>query len=664
MKVLLVTPPHTNPVGPTLGIAVLSAHIKKQFPEVNVEAMDMGLDAMYWLLSDQTIKNAVTRLEKTINRLNAEKRLNYEQQRQYLKCSGALCVLRAIGKDVPRAISQLKDKETYYNDQIRVNANFIINKVLESIGVAWPETQLNAGDYRTELSPFSINDIKEYVTNAENSIYNDFFEQWLSEHDLFDVKLLGISISFAKQMLPSLLFASKVRKLYPNLLIEIGGSMMAHLNREALIPLFQWCDCIVQREGEYPLEHLVCAIREGKPFSPKMGVLYLDEEGNLIIGDKMPKVHLEQELVPDFSHFRLKDYMVPSPNIPLQIGRSCYWGKCTFCCLNTAFEHKNCWTNVEKLVDDIENLIASQEIETIEFVDDAIPPIIARSLSAELLHRQCKVKWFCYARFDDGFDLELFEQMHQSGCVGLKFGLESASPRVSQMMNKGIDIQKAAKLFENAYQAGIIPQAAFFLGFPGEREEDIWKTVNFIENHVVDYGIVAYNGIFRLLRSMPLLVEPEKYGIKNISKWNMKEELIDYYQVEMMDFFDIEKYALQAEQYLATIIYKDLTRSVDLRRYWFAGYGKYGLKENITEKYSQQLQFESHFPLDEIVIMQDKNKGDFLPGKGVYSEKSYISDGLHAESIINAMNKMRKSLAACEPQTYIYQVEEKKFKRG
>ena len=309
-------------------------------------------------------------------------------------------------------------------------------------------------------------------------------------------------------------------------------------------------------------------------------------------------------------------------------------------------------------MDDIEKLAASQGVESIEFVDDAIPPAFARSLSDELIKRNCKIKWFGYARFDNGFDEPLLARMHQSGCVGLKFGLESASPRISGLMNKGIDLENAAKLFEITARVGIIPQAAFFFGFPGEQREDIWETVKFIEKYVVKNGIIAYNGKFRLLKSMPLLQEPGKYGIKSIRKWNVKEELIDYYEVEMESREMENDFINEAERYLAGMIEKDLTRSVDLRRYWFAGYGESQVKVDM------EILCESKVPLEEIVIMQDKNNGDFLPGKGIYSEKSYISDGLHAGEVMESMNQFRKPVYRQKTEKYYYNIRTKRFRKA
>lgn len=641
MKVLLITPPHTNPVGPTLGIAVLASHLKRVFSPslVQVKAMDLGLDAMEWLLSETTVSKAEKRLEKRICALEKKVVLEYEEQCSYLNAKGALLILKGMRGKVADAIKTLKNEVSYRDDLQRTNANFIINKLLEAEGKAWPSTHLNAGDYRTERSPFSLDDIAAYVQNPEDSIYNDFFDEWIKSEELQSVDILGISISFAKQVLPAFLLARKVRDVYPEKKLVIGGSMMAHLNQEMFELLFQWCDFVIQREGEYPLEHIVQKTLAGQKVCSEDGVLCINSKGKIEPAAPMPKVDLNKESVPDFSGFRLNDYFVPSPNIPVQIGRSCYWGKCTFCCLNTAFVHKDSWTKAEKVADNLEILEKQYGVRTIEFVDDAILPVFAMRLSDLLIKRKSCLKWFGYARFDENFTEAIFEKMYKAGCVGLKFGLESASSDVLKMMNKGIDIKKAAEIFAMARKAGILPQAAFFLGFPGETRDDILKTLDFLEQTVIPNGIIAYNGVFRLLKSMPLLQEPEAYGIQKVEKWNTDEELIDYYTILRADQMDVEKYAREAEAYLAPLIDKDLTRSVDLRRYWFAGYAKYGVKADVVAQNEADFICTSPFALHQIQCRQDRNVGDFLPGKGIYQKKSYIAGGLHSEEMKGLLNQ-------------------------
>jgi len=658
MKVLLISPPHTNPVGPTLGIAVLSAHLREKFPNDEIAAMDLGLDAMEWLISQETIDIAKNKLASTIKSFEDKKSLIYEEQKKYTQVKSALSVLEAYGALVEDEIEKIKQFDLYKDDAVRNRANFIINNVLESIGHAWPITQLNAGDYRTDLSPFCLSDIETYVSNNTDSIYNCFFDEWIDNNNISNIDVIGLSISFAKQILPAFLLASKLKKSNHKLTVVIGGSMMAHLNIGAFKPLFKWCDYIIQREGEYPLERLLECIKMGNLVDEHTGVIYVDQKGKLVAPEQMPKVNLDMQPTPDFSGFRLKDYWVPSPNVPLQIGRSCYWGKCTFCCLNAAFAHKKSWTHVNKIVDDIEKMITLYSVKTIEFVDDAIHPFFAREMSKEIIRRKIEIKWFGYARFENEFDKELLSLMRTSGCVGLKFGLESASPRVLRLMNKGVDMSIASRVFKDAYDVGIIPQAAFFFGFPGEQLDDINITFDFLEKSVFDFGIVAYNGKFRLLNSMPLLKEASKYGIENIKKWNSAEELIDYYEVKTITTQVTNEDIKKIELAISKKIRFDLTRSVDMRRYWFAGY------VNSASGFNESVVCESVFPLDEIKNMQDKRNGDFLPGQGIYADKSYISDGMHLKEISMKINELLPIIKSGESHRYVYNIKDRSYKKG
>ena len=73
---------------------------------------------------------------------------------------------------------------------------------------------------------------------------------------------------------------------------------------------------------------------------------------------------------------------------------------------------------------------------------------------------------------------------------------------------------------------------------------------------------------------------------------------------------------------------------------------------------------ESEFPVDKIFIMQDKNDGDFLPGKGIYSKKSYIADGLHDEEIMATINRLKPPLCRQKAQKYYYNAITKKFRKA
>lgn len=635
-KILLIIPPHTNPVGPTLGIAVLASFIKKKCPGFVVDSRDLGVESIYYLLSEKNINKIYNKICKCIELYEAEEYINYSKQKHLKHLLKAKAVIEEYESYIEDSIEVLKSEELFADHQRRENAVYIVNAVLNAVGSVYKNTMIHCGDYRTEFSPFSLDDIERYV-KKENNLYTDFFNDWMKTTKLEEYSFIGFSVSFAKQILPTLWLAKRIKEKYSKIVVQIGGSMMAHMNEDFFGELFDYCDCIVQREGEYPLYNLLKVLDKKERWSDEIGIIYRADNG-VVFPKTMPKVNLDDTDIPDFSGIDLEKYLVPRPVIPYQIGRSCYWGKCSFCCLNTAFVHKNCFHSATKVVDDLVKISERYRVNAIEFVDDAIPPQYAKIISEQLIERQVAINWFGYARFDENFNIDVFEMMQKAGCVGIKFGLESASNRILKKMNKGIDIIVARRLFSEASKAGIIPQAAFFLGFPSEDESDIQRTIQFIKESVVDKGIIAYNGEFRLLKSMPLINSPEEYGISSIDKWNNNEELMDYFVVTLDYDVKMPEIIHRCETEIASVVKKDLVRSVDLRRYWFGGYTDMEIQENVSGEINKHI-FYSNFQLDKIQDYQDKKRSDFMPGKGIYSKKSYIADGLHCKEVERTLNR-------------------------
>ena len=70
--------------------------------------------------------------------------------------------------------------------------------------------------------------------------------------------------------------------------------------------------------------------------------------------------------------------------------------------------------------------------------------------------------------------------MAKAGCKALHYGLESASPRVSELMKKGINLALTEEILRNTKNAGILTHVWVIFGFPGELEEDAQITKDFV----------------------------------------------------------------------------------------------------------------------------------------------------------------------------------------
>lgn len=635
MRVVLITPPHSNPTGPTLGIAVLSSFINTNFQDVTTEVVDLSIKSFHYLLSPERLLYYRELLDHQISQFESQEQLVYQDLLSLKRKHIAKHRIDTYKSEVKRALGVLRDSEKYGIPEERERSIMIINALLGSVGDACSNhITLSAGDYRSCFSPFSTSDIIEYVSNTDNPYYG-FFEDWIERYDMQEVSLVAISISFAKQMLPAIQLAKMIKEKYPSIFVQLGGSLMAHLKAEKFTPLFQYCDAIVQKEGELPLLNTLKKIKQGERLYSKDGAIFLDDTGVIVFPEDTQSIDVTKEKTPDFSALSFNDYLVPFPVIPLQIGRTCYWGKCSFCCLNVAFSHKQLWRTASQIVGFVEEIVERFHVNTFEFVDDAIPPLLAEKMADLFLSKGLSVKWFSYARFDSGFTKELLQKMRDAGCVGLKFGLESASPRVLKLMNKGIDLQNARRIVTDALTSGMHCQVAFFVGFPTETELERAMTVRFLREQVVPFGgVLAYNGWFRILKDMPI-IQKEEFRSR-IVKWNISEDIMDYYVFDTTTIDEMQQFSQYLQKELFNDIKIDYVRSVDKRRYWFNGlcsidsykWGKEGV-----------MVVDSHYDLDSIVEYRDKKFDDFRPGKGIYATKSYISTNLLGNDTLSLLNE-------------------------
>ena len=632
MNVLFINPPHSNPIGPTLGPAVLASHLKYEMPNVKVSTIDLGLDSIYYLLSNKIIESSHATLSHQINELESGSQLEYSQIVKLKRLVVSRAKIESCQDSIQESLDILKNFNTYSDYEKRTWAIQTINDVLEGVSFSYDCSYMNAGDYRTRYSPFSSKDLISYI-NAENTLYREYFQDWLDKTSFKDINIVGISISFAKQVLPSLLLASFIKEKYPNIFILVGGSMMAHMNHSAFPTMLSIFDAIVQREGEYPICRIIKCLEKGDKLSPQCGAFYLDANGNLVEPTKMPRVSSVNSQCPIFDGIDFSRYIIPSPVVPLQISRQCYWGKCTFCCLNTAYEYKDYRHTSEQVVNFMSEISSKYGISTFEFIDDAIAPSFANVLSDMIMQHKLNVSWFAYARLDSGFSKDLLGKMYKSGCVGLKFGLESASESVLKAMNKGIDLEIIPSIISNAQEVGMCCQVAFFVGFPTETESDRNQTIEFIKNNVIKKGCaVAYNGWFRILNHMPIIQDNNI----QVKKWNLYEDLIDYYinTDEELTYEYMQKFNEYLCEMLVNEETKDIPRGVDNRRYWFGGRSN---KISTDQKYRTALEVFSHYDIT-IPTYQDCKFDDFRPGKGIYSDKSYLIKGLLSDENMQILN--------------------------
>jgi anaerobic magnesium-protoporphyrin IX monomethyl ester cyclase len=94
--------------------------------------------------------------------------------------------------------------------------------------------------------------------------------------------------------------------------------------------------------------------------------------------------------------------------------------------------------------------------------------------------------WECLSRVTH-VDYDLFAQMKRAGCKRVFFGIESADEGVLKQMSKGITPGQAKVTVEACVRAGIKAAGFFMVGYLGETQESLLKTISFSSRLPLDY---------------------------------------------------------------------------------------------------------------------------------------------------------------------------------
>jgi anaerobic magnesium-protoporphyrin IX monomethyl ester cyclase len=101
---------------------------------------------------------------------------------------------------------------------------------------------------------------------------------------------------------------------------------------------------------------------------------------------------------------------------------------------------------------------------------------------------------------------ETVKALKAAGCTRVKLGIESGVQDIVDRMNKKLDLREVSKAVERLKRHGIGITGNFICGFPGERDSDAKKTIEFARMLDLDsYSVSVYTAYFGT-------VDYDKYG--------------------------------------------------------------------------------------------------------------------------------------------------------
>ena len=444
----------------------------------------------------------------------------------------------------------------------------------------------------------------EYLDlNLEKVIKKSKFE----EHRVILLSIHEFTRNLSNIMF-ALSFARFLKKKY-NPIIGIGGSFGAAIDLLGSKYKGENIDFLVQGPGEVVLFELLIALKNRQRLTMTSTVSFSEDTRTL-------RAETKGLVKPDFTGLPLEKYKYRGMNsnynkenlkiieefsqsetliLPFKFLRGCPF-ECIFCYESSS--KLSCVMPPPKVVPYLRELKQRYNPTGFFFLSDTIN-ISKRYIDAlcnEIISNKLEVLWSDCARVDY-LDRDLIFKLRRAGCIRLIYGIETASPRMLEYINKNVDLERLEKVLKWTDEAGIWTGLEIICGLPHEREEDINSTILFLNKNRKYINRIYYN-VFDLKNRSKLFQDPVRYNIKNItglyqypkddeSMFNRDYIHFGFDEIGGLNWKDKEKQMLYSYNKVVKEIGEEPFPYLEEEHFLFFLYSKYQDKNKISSIFNQ-----------------------------------------------------------------------------
>lgn len=489
MNVALIFPPQGHFTQPYLSLPSLAAYLRVHGVG-RVEQLDESILAYDHFLSKRRLRLALERIRAGagLAALDGKEQLGYSEMELYQRLSEIDLAGDAVAEGIDEAKSVLRSREKFYDYERYLWAGRTVEQALRIVSAEFAPTKLTAHGFQMR---YRVERSREIVAALDDERENPFLE-YFREHTLprleaLDPDLIGISLTFPSQAIPTFTLARLIKRWKPQVHITLGGGLLAYTaDKLARRPeVWDLVDSFVMLEGEGPLLALCEELgRGGARDLARIPNLVWSDRGSVRHNDRRDPLDIKTLPTPDFDGLPLDKYFSPELVLPLAITRGCYWGKCVFCTLYTVIGPGYRGRTIEQTVEDMRALSEKHATKHFYLAIEDLPPNMAAKLPQAILDARLDVDWWCDARLEhDAFTQEVCDALAASGCKRIAFGYESSSRRVLARMCKGTDPDRSLELVRRCRDAGISVTLYVMVGFPTETRDEARETLRTILAH-------------------------------------------------------------------------------------------------------------------------------------------------------------------------------------
>jgi len=546
--VFLITPPFTQLNTPYPATAYLKGFLNTK--QIAARQADLGIEVILALFS----KSGLTRLFAHIDKLDSSAFSENAQriialQDYYIQRIDPV-ILFLQGKNP--TLSHLICQDGFLPEAARFDQLDDLDWAFGSMGTQDKAKHL-ATLYLEDLSDlikecvdshFGFSRYAERLGRSANQ-FDELYEALQAEYSYIDQLLLDILAQRMAEIQPDLVLISVpfpgnlyaafrcgqwIKKHCPGVKIAMGGGFANTELRSLSEPrVFDFFDFITLDDGEAPVEHLIEHVAGKRPLELLKRAFALVNGKVEYINLSLSKDYKQADTgTPDYSDLLLNEYIsvleIVNPMHrmwsdgrwnKLTMAHGCYWGKCTFCDISLDYIKVYEPLTAQLLCDRMEEMIEKTGQNGFHFVDEAAPPALMRALALEIIRRKMVVSWWTNIRFEKSFSRDLCVLLQASGCIAISGGLEVASDRLLELIQKGVTVAQVAQVTRNFTEAGIMVHAYLMYGFPTQTAQETIDSLEMVRQ-MFQAGILqsGFWHQFAMTAHSPVGLHPEQFGVK------------------------------------------------------------------------------------------------------------------------------------------------------
>ena len=346
----------------------------------------------------------------------------------------------------------------------------------------------------------------------------------------FHPTLICLSVPFPGNLYGALRIGKFVKQTYPGIKVAMGGGYPnTELRSLRDHRVFDYVDFITLDDGERPLLNLIEYLDGQRPVEKLKRTFIKGESSAIYVNNgKELDIPFSQTGTPDYSDLPLKQYLSvielanPMHRLwsdgrwnKLTMAHGCYWKKCSFCDISLDYIKNYEPVGAAIICDRMEEIIQQTGETGFHFVDEAAPPALMKELAIEILKRDLVISWWTNIRFEQHFTPDLCNLLKASGCIAVSGGLEVASDRLLELMQKGVSVARVAKVARNFTDSGIMVHAYLMYGFPTQNAQETVDSLEMVRQ-LFFHGVLqsGFWHQFAMTAHSPVGMSPESYQVR------------------------------------------------------------------------------------------------------------------------------------------------------